>query len=111
MGRSFRGIGLDEAIIAIVLISAGMILVVRSAMINTFLGGLDKSYRLHKWFGIAGFVTSTIHWALVNFPKWFFEWEAMVLPPPQASPILESFRSQYALAVKSSKSGWLVASV
>ncbi len=87
-----------SGIIAIGLISAAMILVVRSATINTFLGGLDKSYRLHKWFGITGLVTSTIHWALVNFPKWFFGWEAMALPEPQASPILEFFRTQYALA-------------
>jgi predicted ferric reductase len=89
-----------SGIIAIGVISAGMILVVRSAKINIFLGGLDKSYRLHKWLGIAGLATSTIHWALVNFPKWLLGWEAMALPPPQGSPILELFRSQYALAAE-----------
>ncbi len=87
-----------SGIIATGLISAGMILVVRSARLDNFLGGLDKSYRLHKWLGIAGLVAATAHWALVNFPKWMLGWEAMALPPPQANAILEFFRGQYALA-------------
>ncbi len=87
-----------SGIIATGLLSAGMILVVRSATIDGFLGGLDKSYRLHKWLGISGLVAATLHWALVNFPKWMLGWEAMTQPPPQVNAILEFLRGQYTVA-------------
>ncbi len=87
-----------SGIIAMGTISAAMILVIRSTRINGFLGGLDKSYRLHKWLGIAGLITATLHWASVNFPKWLLGWEAMELPSAQTNPILSFFRDQYTLA-------------
>jgi predicted ferric reductase len=75
-----------------------MILVARSARIDAFLGGLDKSYRLHKWLGIAGLSIAVVHWAMVNFPKWLLGWEAIESPPEQQNPILSFFQSQYHLA-------------
>src|SRR3990167_4968224 len=40
-------------ILAIGAMSVGMLLALRPrGRIETFLGGLDKSYRLHKWLGI-----------------------------------------------------------
>ncbi len=31
-------------------------------------GGLDKSYRLHKWLGIAALVMAIAHWIWVSGP-------------------------------------------
>ena len=56
-------------IIAIGAMSVAMILALRSARIESLLGGLDKSYRLHKWLGITGLVFSILHFLLANVPK------------------------------------------
>ncbi|MDR1423653.1 MAG: ferric reductase-like transmembrane domain-containing protein [Azoarcus sp.] len=49
---------------------AGMILALRPVSIEPFLGGLDKSYRLHKWLGISALVMSVLHWLWEEVPKW-----------------------------------------
>jgi len=48
----------------------GMILALRPVSIEPFLGGLDKSYRLHKWLGISALVVGVIHWLWAEVPKW-----------------------------------------
>jgi predicted ferric reductase len=50
--------------------SLAMILAVRPVWLEPWLGGLDKSYRLHKWLGIAGLSAAICHWLAVNAPKW-----------------------------------------
>lgn len=50
--------------------SAGMFLAIRPTSVEPFLGGLDKSYRLHKWLGISTLVFSTLHWLWVKAPNW-----------------------------------------
>ncbi|CAB3787893.1 Carnitine monooxygenase reductase subunit [Paraburkholderia ultramafica] len=50
--------------------SAGMFLAIRPISVEPFLGGLDKSYRLHKWLGISTLALSTIHWLWVKAPNW-----------------------------------------
>ncbi|OAD20957.1 oxidoreductase, partial [Candidatus Thiomargarita nelsonii] len=47
-------------IIGIGVMSVAMILAIRPAVFESLLGGLDKSYRLHKWLGITGLVISII---------------------------------------------------
>ncbi|MGR5117948.1 ferredoxin reductase family protein [Vibrio astriarenae] len=49
-------------VIAIVTMSLCMITSLRLSLINRLVGGLDKTYRLHKWFGVASFIFSVIHW-------------------------------------------------
>ena len=49
--------------------SVAMVLALRLVFIESFLGGLDKAYRLHKWLGITGLVFSTLHFLLANIPK------------------------------------------
>ena len=38
--------------------------------LEPWLGGLDKSYWLHKWLGIASLVASVLHWIFANGPGW-----------------------------------------
>ncbi|WP_374443550.1 ferric reductase-like transmembrane domain-containing protein [Stella sp.] len=50
--------------------SAAMVLALRPGWPERPLGGLDKMYRLHKWFGIGGLVLAVLHWLWVEAPKW-----------------------------------------
>lgn len=56
--------------ISILAMSACLILAVRPKILETPLGGLDKMYRLHKWFGIIALSGSILHWTTKQFPKW-----------------------------------------
>ena len=56
--------------ISILAMSACLILAVRPKILETPLGGLDKMYRLHKWFGIIALSGSILHWTSKQFPKW-----------------------------------------
>ncbi|SIO48402.1 Predicted ferric reductase [Burkholderia sp. GAS332] len=57
-------------ILAIGCMSAGMFLAIRPTSVEPILGGLDKTYRLHKWLGISTLVFSTLHWLWVKAPNW-----------------------------------------
>lgn len=43
-----------------------MVLATRPVWLEDWLDGLDKSYRLHKWLGIAALVLALAHWFSVN---------------------------------------------
>lgn len=57
-------------IIAMGVMSVSMMLAVRSATLEPHIGGLDKSYRLHKWLGVAGLVMAIAHWMWISAPGW-----------------------------------------
>lgn len=59
-----------SGIIAIGMMSVGMILAMRLQWIESLLGGLDKHYRLHKWLGISAVIAAVIHWLVKLEPKW-----------------------------------------
>ncbi|MDR2195559.1 MAG: ferric reductase-like transmembrane domain-containing protein, partial [Gallionellaceae bacterium] len=61
-------------IMAIGYMSFAMILAFRPRRPETWIGGLDKMYRMHKWLGIAALVVSVIHWLWVEAPKWMVDW-------------------------------------
>jgi predicted ferric reductase len=90
-------------ILGIGLMSVAMILAIRSVRIERLLGGLDKSYRLHKWLGITGFVFAFLHFSLANVPKLLIDagWLGEPPPPPATEPsaaILQFFENQRGLA-------------
>ena len=58
-------------IIAMGAMSVSMILALRSVALEPHVGGLDKSYRLHKWLGVAGLVMGIAHWILITAPGLF----------------------------------------
>ena len=81
-------------ILAIGVMSVGMILAVRPISIEPFLGGLDKSYRLHKWLGVTGLVLAIIHWLWLKVPKWMVGWGWLERPErrPHAEQELAIFK-------------------
>lgn len=57
-------------IIAIGVMSVALLLALRSLAIEPHVGGLDKSYRLHKWLGVAALVAVLAHWLVIQAPGW-----------------------------------------
>ena len=49
-------------VLAMGVMSAGMLLALRPVSFEPLLGGMDKAYRLHKWLGVTGLVVAIIHW-------------------------------------------------
>ncbi|MBK5925913.1 ferric reductase-like transmembrane domain-containing protein [Rhodobaculum claviforme] len=92
--------------LAIAAMSVAMILATRAPWLDRWLNGLDKSYRLHKWLGIAALVTAVLHWVSVNAPKWAVSWGLMARPARQGSggvaadlgPVAAFLRSQRDIA-------------
>jgi predicted ferric reductase len=90
-------------ILAIGAMSVAMLLATRSVTIESLLGGLDKSYRLHKWLGVTALVLSVVHWLWAKAPKWMVGWGWLERParkPPveQTDAVLRFFQSQRGLA-------------
>ncbi|MDF1855844.1 ferric reductase-like transmembrane domain-containing protein [Pseudooceanicola sp.] len=72
-----------SGVLSIGAMSVAMILAARGPWLQRWLNGLDKSYRLHKWLGIAALVTSTTHWVAANGPKWAVSWGLIEAPNRQ----------------------------
>ena len=90
-------------IVGIGVMSLAMILAMRPKLFEVRLGGLDKSYRLHKWLGITGLVFSIIHYLWANVPKWMVDlgWLAKPergMPPEETLAIFRFFDEQRGLA-------------
>src|SRR5690606_26131845 len=56
-------------VVAMAMISIGMILALRLPFLERLTGGLDRSYRLHKWVGITGALFALMHWLIKTQPK------------------------------------------
>ncbi|MFV9474191.1 ferric reductase-like transmembrane domain-containing protein [Advenella sp. RU8] len=90
-------------LIGIGVMSIAMILALRPVFMEPVTGGLDKTYRLHKWLGITGLVISIMHWLLVKAPKWMIGWGMLERPargprPEQTNSIFIFFQEQRGLA-------------
>ena len=62
-----------SGVIGIGVMSVAMVLALRPVWLEPWLGGLDKTYRLHKWLGISGLVASVFHWVATNGPHWLVD--------------------------------------
>lgn len=51
-----------------------MLLALRPAWLERFLGGLDKLYRVHKWAGITSVLLVVTHWLLILSPRTLIAW-------------------------------------
>lgn len=90
-------------IIAIGMMSASMVLAARPVMIESFLGGLDKMYRLHKWLGITGAAFAILHLLWAKSAGWFVGWGWLVRkggrhPGGQGTGLAGFFQEQRGLA-------------
>lgn len=75
-----------SGVIATGVMSLGMILALRIRWLESWLNGLDKSYRLHKWLGIMALVMSVAHWVSSEAPKWMVSLGLMAAPQRGATP-------------------------
>ena len=93
-----------SGVLGIGIMSLAMLLAIRPVVLESYLGGLDKMYRLHKWLGISGLVISLSHWLMAKVPKWLVGWGLLERPlrPPQPAllegSIQQFFMSQRHLA-------------
>lgn len=91
-----------SGVMAMGCMSVIMLLALRPVWLEPVLGGLDKTYRLHKWAGIAALVFATLHWWWAKVTKWMVEWGWLVKPAKGAGPeytgIEAVFRTQRGLA-------------
>ena len=71
-------------IIAMGVMAVSLLLALRSTAMEPHIGGLDKSYRLHKWLGVAGLVMAIAHWLWVQGPSWLVA--AGVMSAPARAP-------------------------
>src|SRR5690554_6807222 len=51
-----------SGILAVVMMAVALVLALRLRVLERWVGGLDKVYRLHKWLGIGSLVLATLHW-------------------------------------------------
>ncbi|MGD9585774.1 MAG: ferric reductase-like transmembrane domain-containing protein [Brachymonas sp.] len=61
-------------VVAMAVMSVGMVLATRPRWLEARLNGLDKMYRLHKWLGITALVVSVVHWWMSKGTKWMVGW-------------------------------------
>lgn len=59
-----------SGIVAYSLMALITLLATRPMWLEDLLGGLDQSYRLHKWLGITAGVLVFVHWMMEIVPKW-----------------------------------------
>lgn len=71
----FRSVFLQfSGVIGIGVMSIAMLLAIRPKQLESHFDGLDKMYRLHKWFGITALVVSVLHWWMALGTKWMVGW-------------------------------------
>jgi len=73
-----------SGVLALGLMSIGVILTARPVWFETPLGGLDKFYRLHKWLGISVLGFAIMHWVLRKGPSLISEIGLFAIPPKPA---------------------------
>ncbi len=70
----WRGQGIQlTGLLAIVLMSALLLMASRPHWLEQRLGGLDKLYQLHKWSGISSGILVLMHWLLSKSPRWLIQ--------------------------------------
>ncbi|WP_041801814.1 ferredoxin reductase family protein [Rhodopseudomonas palustris] len=82
-----------SGVLALGLMSVGVILAARPLWFETALGGLDKFYRLHKWLGLAALGFAIAHFVLRKGPSWLSELGLFAVPPkpPHAKEVATGF--------------------
>lgn len=93
-----------SGVMAMAAMTMAMVLAARPLVLEPWLGGLDKMYRLHKWLGIAALVVSVVHWLGAQGPKWLIGWGLLTRPargprpPPPDAVLAQFFQGQRGLA-------------
>lgn len=77
--------------------SCAIILSIRHSLISRWCGGLDKSYKLHKWCAISAVVLALIHWLAEKVPHWLVD-AGLVAHPGELGHIVMSAWEENLLA-------------
>ncbi|GHT96872.1 ferric reductase [Betaproteobacteria bacterium] len=93
-------------IIAMGAMSIAMMLAVRPTSVEPLLGGLDKSYRLHKWLGITALVLGIVHWLWAQGFKWAVGWGWLERPVRGARAPADGFFMQFVQDMHSPAEHW-----
>ncbi|MCC2612992.1 ferredoxin reductase family protein [Neorhizobium petrolearium] len=94
-----------SGIVAIGCMSVAMVLALRPRLPEPWLGGLDKMYRLHKWFGIAALAISIVHWLWSETPKWATSLGWLERPARGARAEIENPIEQFFMTLRGSAEG------
>lgn len=73
-----------SGVLAMGMMTMGMVLAVRPRWLERYLDGLDKMYRLHKWLGIGALLLALAHWWFAKGTKWMVGWGWLVRPQRRA---------------------------
>ena len=71
-------------IVAMGAMAVSLLLALRSVEVEPYVGGLDKSYRLHKWLGVAALAMIIAHWLWIEAPSWLVSLGVMSRPAREA---------------------------
>ncbi len=63
------------------MMAVALVLALRLRILERWVGGLDKVYRLHKWLGIGSLVLATLHWWWAQGTKWMVGWGGWLEKP------------------------------
>jgi len=94
-----------SGILAMGCMSLAMVLALRPRWPERWLGGLDKMYRLHKWFGIGGLVLAIVHWLWSQGPKWAVGFGWLERPARGARPAVDNALQQFLLTQRGAAEG------
>ena len=72
-----------SGLIAMGAMSLCMLLAVRPMWLESWLHGLDKGYRLHKWLGITALISTLAHFWFTKGTKWMIGWGWLERPQRQ----------------------------
>lgn len=92
---SFRQVFIQySGVLGIMVMSVAMILATRPVWLEPWLGGMDKSYRLHKWLGIGALVITALHWWMAKGTKWMVGWGWLEKPErgPRSEQVLPALQ-------------------
>ncbi len=84
-------------VLAIGLMSFAMLLALRPPWLDKLLGGLDRSYRVHKWLGILGVLSGLLHYLIKLGSKQLRASELLIKPEHYPSRSTELFGSLHDL--------------
>ncbi|MGY0615441.1 ferredoxin reductase family protein [Vibrio sp. FJH11] len=62
-----------SGVVSLALMSIAIVLALRLPVIEQWVNGMDKAYRVHKWLGISGVSLGVVHWLLYQVPKWLVQ--------------------------------------
>lgn len=60
--------------------AGAIVLATRPVWLEPWLGGLDKTYALHKWLGIAAGIALSLHWLAEKSARWMVEGGWLIAP-------------------------------